>query len=212
MVHDDFDINAFFHEIVLPELEGPNNEQPLVRRRVAILLSQWVTFLGVTERRITYDIFRRLLDPSVNLNTEVVQITAGTRLDAITRDMRFDAEAFMSQANAIVGHIMNLIDQVDNPETQVKLVSNIGDIIVRIPPSQTRQLSDQITVMLASLWQDFEETWMQQSIVRVLDRLVDSLGKYSNSTHPHVLPIIEISLASGTVSRSTLTHLFPSRW
>ena len=201
MINGNFDINAFFREVLLPELEIFGSSQSLVRRRIAILLSQWITFLGTQERKATYEVFRNLLEPSLNINNQSVRMAAGKRLDKITGDVLFDATAFLLHAEAIVISVVKLIHDTSAPETQVQLVIVLGEIVTMMKPRQVRQFSDQVTLVLATLWQAFEdEIWMRETIIRVLIRLVESLQQYSKSVHPHVLPIIEDALETGTVS------------
>lgn len=201
MISDHFNINDFVKEILIPELSNEQPNQSLLRRRVAILLGQWTVFFDQDTRRLSYQILHFLLDKRRLHNDLSVRIAAGKYLEAIVGDMKFDSEAFLPYAMPMVEAIIGLLRELQTAEIQVSLLSSLHELIQRLKIGEVRQMSDQIMSLLSDLWTEYEDmVWVQQSIIRILKDLVDSLGKHSNSIQRDIVPLIQRSLHTGTVS------------
>jgi len=103
-----------------------------LRRRIAIMLGQWVPVKPELNRPLVYQIFQHLLDRNDPLNDLVVRITAGRQLKNIVDPFEFDAERFMPYASEIIGRLMALIEEVELEETKLALLNTLSVIIVRM--------------------------------------------------------------------------------
>ena len=104
----------------------------ILRRRVAIILGQWLPVKEGLDRPLVYQIFQHLLDKSDHLNDQVVRVTAGRQLKNIVDPFEFAAEAFMPYAPNILGRMMELTEEVELPETKMALLNTISVIVLKM--------------------------------------------------------------------------------
>lgn len=199
MLEGKFDFNTFLTQTVVPELQKPQDRSNVIRRRVAILLSQWIG-VGISDsnRPLVYQIFEHLLDKSIPANDQTVRITAGKRFHDIANEWKFKAEDFAPQATTILDRIVQLISEVQMPETKMALLHTLSTVIERME-LQVGPFANQIVTLLPPLWEESgNEHLMKQAIVSVLAKLVGSLKDQSAPLHSLVLPIVHSALEPGS--------------
>jgi hypothetical protein len=128
--HLDFD--SFLSQTLVQELQIREPSYKVLRRRIAIMLGQWVPVKPELNRPLVYQIFQHLLDRNDPLNDLVVRITAGRQLKNVVDPFEFDAERFMPYASEIIGRLMALIEEVELEETKLALLNTLSVIIVRM--------------------------------------------------------------------------------
>lgn len=105
----------------------------IIRRRTAIIISQWITIKMAQEKKpIVYQIFQHLLDKSDPLNDQVVRITAGRKFHAVADEWEFKADAFLPYSQVMLDRLMALVQEVELPETKMALLNTISLIVERM--------------------------------------------------------------------------------
>jgi hypothetical protein len=105
----------------------------IIRRRIAIIIAQWVTIKIAKEKKpIVYQIFQHLLDNSDPLNDQVVRITAGRKFHAVVDEWEFQADDFLPYAPVMLDRLMALVQEVELPETKMALLNTISLIVYRL--------------------------------------------------------------------------------
>lgn len=105
----------------------------ILRRRIAIVLGQWLPVKEGLDRALVYQIFDFLLDP--NSNDKVIRITAGRYLKQVIEPFEFNAEYFNAFAHTIITRMIALIREVELTETKMALLNTLGVIIVKMEDS-----------------------------------------------------------------------------
>ncbi|KAM0720078.1 hypothetical protein Q7P37_004214 [Cladosporium fusiforme] len=192
VVHEQLDFDAFIRDVLIQEVQKQKPGFNILRRRVSILLGQWISIkIAEQSRPMVYQIFQHLLTKDGQpLNDQVVRVTAGRQLGNIANDWEFKADGFLPYAEAILGSMMQLIDEVELTETKMALLNTISVIVERLEHNIT-PFAERIIGLLPPLWeQSGEEHLMKQAILTILARLVNSMKADSLAFHSLVLPII----------------------
>lgn len=199
MIHQHLDFNAFLSSTLVAEVQKQTPRYNILRRRIAILLSQWITIQVSDENRpLVYQIFQHMLNPDDPLNDEVVRITAGRQFKNIADAWEFDAKQFLPYADSILTRLMQLIGEAELTETKMALLNTISVIVERLEHHIT-PYAESIITLLPPLWeQSGEEHLMKQAILTILARLVNAMKAASVPFHALVLPIIKGAVEPGS--------------
>ncbi|KIW09084.1 uncharacterized protein PV09_00030 [Verruconis gallopava] len=188
-----------FNDSLPPLITDLQNRDPsyrLVRRRIAILIGKWVHIqLSKENRPLVYQIFLHLLDKSDELNDLVVRVTAGRQLKEIISDWEFEVQPFLHYAPDLISRVMNLITEVELPETKMALLETISSIVEQMG-RHIAPFADHIVALLPSLWDETgDETLRKQVIVTLLVNMFSSMGTESKQYQEFALFIINAVLS-----------------
>jgi hypothetical protein len=132
MIHADLDFDALLTSNLVAEVQVEEPQYKVLRRRIAILLGQWVTIrVSKDNRPLVYQIFQHLLNPDDQLNDQVVRVTAGRQLKHVVDAWEFESQPFLPFIDAILTRLMALVEEVDLPETKMALLNTISVIVER---------------------------------------------------------------------------------
>jgi len=177
VIYQSFDFDAFLTTSLVKDAQIQDPLAKLLRRRIAILLSQWVSVkISLANRPVVYDIFRHLMNPDDQLNDEVVRITAARQLKYIAEDFEFNGEAFQPFAADVFNLLVNLLQEVDGDETKLAVLETLRLIVTRMD-SHISQFGDAIMLTLPKLWESAasEEYMIKQSVLAIMSALVSSM-------------------------------------
>ncbi|KAJ5157226.1 uncharacterized protein N7482_008326 [Penicillium canariense] len=189
------DFNSFLEKTMVPEVQIQDHEYRLLRRRIAVVLGQWIPVKpGQLNRDAVYQIFQHLLNKADPLNDLVVRITAGRQLRNVLDPWEFTPEGFMPYAQSILGSLMSLVQEVEVAETKMGLLETVRVAVVKME-NHIGAFSDQILSLLPPLWEESgEEHLMKQAILTLLSSLIHSLKQESARYHALILPLIQSSV------------------
>ncbi|THZ88330.1 ARM repeat-containing protein [Aureobasidium pullulans] len=195
--HLDFD--SFLSNTIVVEVQKQKPGFNILRRRIAILLGQWITVKVSAENRpLVYKIFQHMLDPSDSCNDQVVRITAGRQFKNIVDDWEFSPKQFLPYVQTTMTQLLGLIEEVDNVETKMALLNTISVLVERLE-HHIAPYAETIINILPNLWeQSGDEHLMKQAILTILSRLVTSMKAASVPFHHLVLPIIKGAVEPGS--------------
>ncbi|KAL2871094.1 putative importin 11 [Aspergillus lucknowensis] len=199
------DIGAFLLGTLVPEVQIQEPGYNVLRRRIAILLGQWVPIKAAELKMDSiYQIFQHLLNSQDQLNDLVVRITAGRQLKQVLDTFEFSPDGFKPYAPSIFQNLMSLVQEVDLSETKMGLLDTVRMAVTRMEDN-IAPYSDQILSLLPPLWEESgEEHLMKQAILTLLSSLIYSLKEESTKYHSLVLPLIRNSVEPGS---ETLIYL-----
>lgn len=127
------DFNAFLQSTLVTEVQISEQGYNILRRRIAIVLGQWVPVKPEElNRDAIYQIFQHLLNKQDPLNDLVVRITAGRQLRNVLDPFEFSPAGFLPYAPAIVNGLVSLIQEVDLTETRMGLLETIRVAVVKM--------------------------------------------------------------------------------
>ncbi|KAL2218909.1 importin 11 [Thermoascus aurantiacus ATCC 26904] len=193
------DFNAFLQSTLVAEVQIQDQGYNILRRRIAILLGQWVPVKpSELNRAAIYQIFQHLLNKEDPLNDLVVRITAGRQLKNVLDPYEFSPTVFMPYATPILQALMALIQEVELSDTKMGLLETVRVAVVKME-NHISPFSDQIMSLLPPLWeQSGEEHLMKQAILTLLSSLIHSLKDESVRYHADILPLIRSSVDPGS--------------
>ncbi|KAH6639557.1 armadillo-type protein [Boeremia exigua] len=199
ILHDQLDFDAFLENTLVAEAGKQKPGFNIIRRRIAIVISQWIAIkLSKEKKPIVYQIFQHLLDTSDPLNDQVVRVTAGRRFKDIADEWEFHADNFLPYAPTTLERLMALVQEVDLPDTKMALLSTISIVVERLEHHIT-PYANSIVSLLPPLWeQSGEEHLMKQAILTLLARLTNAMKADSRTFHVSFLPIIQSAIEPGS--------------
>ena len=129
--HLDFD--AFLLSTLVPEVQISQRGYNIIRRRIAILLGQWMPIKpGELDRPAVYQIFQYLLNKDDPLNDQVVRVTAGRQLKNVLDPFEFTAEGFLPYSSPILQSLMSLMQEAELIETKMALLETVRMAVVKM--------------------------------------------------------------------------------
>jgi hypothetical protein len=133
VLHDHVDFDAFITNTLVPEAQKQKPGYNIIRRRIAIIISQWIAIkIAMDKKPIVYQIFEHLMNPNDPLNDLVVRVTAGRKFQQIADEWEFKAENFVPYTPGILDRLMALVKEVELQETKMALLNTISIIVERL--------------------------------------------------------------------------------
>ncbi|KAF2265528.1 ARM repeat-containing protein [Lojkania enalia] len=199
ILHDKLDFDSFITTTLVPEAQKQKPGYNIIRRRIAIIISQWIAIKVAKDKKpIVYQIFQHLMDKNDPLNDQVVRVTAGRKFKDVADEWEFNADNFMPYAPLTLERLMALVQEVELPETKMALLNTISVIVERLEHHIT-PYANSIISLLPPLWeQSGEEHLMKQAILTILSRLTNAMKAESRSFHVSFLPIIQSAIEPGS--------------
>ena len=195
------DFDSFLNNTLVNEVQISQPGFNILRRRIAILISQWTPVKLATDNRPTvYRIMQHLMNKDDPLNDLVVRVTAARCLRCSVDDWEFRVEHFLPFVPDAFKKIMELIDEVEETETKMSLLNVIACIVESLQ-GQVAPFADQIVQILPPLWeQTGDEHLFKQAILSVLAKLITAMKEDSLKYNHMVIPLLQYSVDPRNVS------------
>lgn len=146
--HVDFDV--WYTQTLLPEITNPDCHI-LIKRRILILISNWVNIKMAQENRpLCYDLLCKCLQPSEDL---VIRLQATLTLKSVIDDTYFVKDTYLPYLNFHFGLLGQLLKQVEDSDTKIKVLGVLSFLIERVD-IHIRPYSAQLADYLPFLWQE----------------------------------------------------------
>ncbi|CAD6501567.1 BgTH12-01818 [Blumeria graminis f. sp. triticale] len=202
IVFQSYDFDSLISSTLVNDVQQNGPSFKVLRRRIAILLSQWIVIQISSENKVIVNqIFQHLLKGEDETNDLVVRISAARHFKLVVDEFSFDVAQFLPFAPEILGRIMTLVQEVDLCETKIAILHTIRVITNRLE-KYIIPFADQIVAMLSSLWEVAgKEYLLKQSIFSILSTLVVSLQSASERYYSIMIPLVANSVASDSESR-----------
>lgn len=190
-IEDVFDFNGLIRNTLVHEVKSNYPHHNLIRRRLAILLGQWVPIKPDSlDRPLIYSIFAYLLDPQDQLNDHVVRVTAARQLKLVLEPFEFKFEDFQPYATHILEQIMRLIQETELSETKMALLETVRVAVTKLE-DQIEPYAAGIMSILPALWAESgEEHLMKQAILTMITAIINSLRHKGRGFHQPVYALI----------------------
>lgn len=194
MLEKQLDFNTFLETILVQEATRQTPGQNILRRRIVILLAEWVP-VKIEELNMekVYQIFQHLLSDSDPMNDIVVRLTAARQLKKVLDPFEFDPNLFQAYITPILTAVLSLIEQSSLVQTKMGLLETVRVMVVKME-NFISPFTDRIITLLPPLWEQAgEEYLMKQAILTLLASMMHSLKQDSARYHPLILPLIQQS-------------------
>lgn len=192
IVHEAFDFDRFLTTTLVKDVQLQDSMAKLLRRRIAILLSQWIPIQVARENRpVVYEIFRHFLNPNDSHNDEVVRITAARQFKLIIDDFKFVPEDFVPFAADYFNLLMGLLQAAENDEAKLTILSTIRSTVFRMD-THIAPFGEAIMSTFPGLWGSAgsEEYMIKQAILAIMTVLVMSMKEHFRPLQGLILPLL----------------------
>ncbi|TKA55315.1 hypothetical protein B0A53_02239 [Rhodotorula sp. CCFEE 5036] len=186
------DFNQWLEGTLSAECAGTDSAYRIIRRRIAWLLGNWVgEDLAASSRNQIYALLVHLVgrNPSTD---QAIRLTAARSL-ARCDTWDFDQAAFLPHLPAAIEEVVQLLGEVSEPDSMMRLNQTLGVIIARVE-GHIAPYSQQLAVILEQMWQTCQESHSQTSILVTFTRLCEALGEQSQPLQPQACQIIRSSV------------------
>ncbi|KAI1328894.1 putative importin 11 [Xylariaceae sp. FL0255] len=187
-----FEFDPVLRSTVVADVQQNDPLSKILRRRIAILLSQWAQVrIEPTSQSTVYEIFRRLLVPTDPANDIVVRITAARQFKAVVDDFSFDSSIFQPFAPEVLKELLALTEIAEVDDTKLAITETLRSLITRMETGVT-ELSELIISALPSIWDAAGEMGhlMKQAVLAILQNLVIAMRTESQRYHHLMAPLI----------------------
>ncbi|KAH6650964.1 armadillo-type protein [Chaetomium tenue] len=192
IIYQKFDFDRFLTNFLVKDAQIEAPMAKVLRRRIAILISQWITVkVSQASRPVVYDIYRHLLNIDSEHNDEVVRITAARQLKYVADDFEFTGEAFYPYAADTFNLLVHLLKEVENDETRLAVLETVRAVVTRME-THVSQFGDAIMMTLPQLWESAasEEYMIKQSVLAIMSALVSSMRAESQRYLSVIIPLL----------------------
>ncbi|KAL7620333.1 hypothetical protein AAE478_009327 [Parahypoxylon ruwenzoriense] len=173
----------------------------ILRRRIAILLSQWVLAMNAVDasRSLVYEIFRHFLNPNDQCNDIVVRITAARQFKIVINEEWPVKDLLAPFARDILAELISLLQGVDIDETKLAILATIKIFVERMD-YDVNVMSDTLMDVLPGIWQSAGDLniMTKQSVLAIIQELVASMRAESLQYQPKILPLIVEAMQENT--------------
>ncbi|ONH66633.1 Importin-11 [Cyberlindnera fabianii] len=211
-IHEIIDFNDLCTRIFFPEaLKNDMSEQRIIKRRVCLLINEWVGLSVITPATYQniYNLLLNFLDPSNPISDTVVKLTAIQALKTIITDWDFKKDDFKPFIKDFTHHLLSLTTTMELTESKLFLLNTISDLIARTNPHISVNELDQLLNIVPKFWDDSNnsnELILKNSLLRILKNLVISLNTNTHTTWPIALPLIRVCCSPESEYHSLLSE------
>lgn len=194
------DFDSFLTTSVFQDAQQSGGLCRVLRRRIAILVSQWAPVqLADSSRPVVYQIFRHFLNPHDETNDLVVRITAARQLRWIADELGFSVEAFLPYTSDVLGQLIDLTRNVEIDETKLAILESVRLLVTRME-EQVSQFGDLLMSSLPGIWDNSgtEEYMIKQAVIAIFSALVMSMGNSSQRYQHLMVPLISEAVRPGS--------------
>lgn len=196
-IHEIFDFDSFLTSTLVRDAQIRDPYAKLLRRRIAILISQWVTVrINTANRPVVYDLFRHFMNPADECNDVVVRITAARQFKLVADDFEFNGDAFLPFASDMFTNLVDMLKEASNDETKLALLDTMRVVVSRMD-KHVSHFGDGIMSILPELWDlaEGEEYMLKQSVLALTTALVMSMKENSQKFQPLMVPLLREALS-----------------
>jgi len=190
VIHESFDFDRILTNSLVKDVQIQDTMAKLLRRRIPILISQWIGISITREnRKLVYEIIRHLLNPADEHNDEVVRLTAARELRWIALDFGFHGEDYLPFAAEIFDRLTTmLLEEVSTDETKLAILDTIRCVVQRME-NHVAQFGDAIMMTLPKVWASVgtQEYMLKQSALAIMTELVYAMQAESAARYQGVL-------------------------
>ena len=186
-----FDFDGFLKSTIVQDAQSQGPLAKVLRRRIAILLSQWVPVkIEDSNRALVFDVYRHLMNHNDEANDEVVRLTAARQLKYIADDFSFPGDIFANYAADIFQEFAHLLGETAVTETRLAILETLRVLVARME-EHVIPFADKVVASVSSLWDEYDDEYMiKQSILAFLSCLVLSMRGAAQPYQQFMLPLI----------------------
>ncbi|EKM80164.1 hypothetical protein AGABI1DRAFT_120195 [Agaricus bisporus var. burnettii JB137-S8] len=194
---DEIPFNQWLQHTLSHEAKEPNNPNyPIIKRRIAWLIGQWVSEECTPPTNpLIWDVLAHLLtDRGLSTDT-VVRLTAASALKDCMDTVGFAVEYFLPHLPATISQLVHLIGEAESFESKRK-IDNALNIVIEQTGQQISPFVPIIVAPLPQLWETAGDDWLfKSSLLVTVTKLIEAIKDQSTNLGSVIVPLIRASLA-----------------
>lgn len=133
VLSQNINFDHFISDVLINDIQKTGPGHNVLRRRIAILLGQWIS-VNISEKSkpTVYQIFHYLLNADDPTNDQVVRITAAKQFKLVASEWDFKKDQFLPIAPEVLSRLMAIIQEVNLTETKMAILDTISVIVERL--------------------------------------------------------------------------------
>lgn len=200
LLHEALDFEQVLATTVAQDASRRGPLYKVLRRRIAILISQWTPVkMTPRSRALAYDMFRHFLDPSDETNDIVVRVTAAREFYQLVEDLDFQADLLVPHMEDLFTRLVALVQEVELDPTKLAVLETLRVLILQLAP-HAEKFGDFVMAALPRIWDtaDKEEYMIKQSIMAILGAVVVATRTASARYENLMLPLLREAVQPGS--------------
>lgn len=179
----------WFNGALFLEISNDHPNMRIIRRKVALILGQWVSEVkDDTKRQVYCALIRLLQDKDLS-----VQLAACRSLCLHVEDANFSEEKFTDLLPVCWESCIKLVDEVQEFDSKVQVLNLISILIDRV--SEVIPYSNVLISFFQKVWEESSgESLLQIQLLTALRNLVVALGYQSPVCYNMLMPILDRSI------------------
>lgn len=195
----DFD-NMLVHGFIPQGFSTGSSDYNIIRRRIAIIISEWVSVQCSDQSRIEiYKLLDHFLNPTDPLNDKVVRLYA-------CQALRYTIDEWNTKIADFLPYLPHLLEQMFQLLTKdltliesKKFVLQVLSVIVDRVERSIAPYTDLILQVLPPLWDESESNYQMKCIIlQTLANLIQSTGENSLKCYSLAIPMLKVSVDPGS--------------
>lgn len=162
---DHFDIYTLLPSL-LAEVQTNAPGYEFLYRRIALLLSSWITEIHEEHIHVVYEVVVYLLSHG----DFVVSMAAVHTIQSLVNDLSFKVALFEKHLDATFSKLFSILSIVSDKETHYLIFSVIGSLIDEID-QLIQPYAEDIIAFLFQIWDQNDDNIMRMSVLRTLAKL-----------------------------------------
>lgn len=172
------------------------NQNKLVRRRVCMIISEWVGIDCNGESRVKiYEFLLYCLNPENPLNDRVIMLYACEALRCTIDDWDTDISQFLPFLASFLNRLFPLINNTLQTMEAKKMVLDTICVIISRVKKNIAPFSNLVLQALPVLWEESEDNLIVRgSILNTLSEFIESSGDNSLQAYSISVPMLKVSI------------------
>ncbi|XP_026414929.1 importin-11-like [Papaver somniferum] len=176
----------WFNGALSLELTTDHPNMRIIRRKVALILGQWVSEIKDDTKRPVYCALIRLLQDK----DLAVRLAACRSLNFLIEDSNFSERDFTDLLPTCWGLCFNLIDEVQEFDSKVQVLNLISVLIAHV--NGINPFANRLVEFFQKIWEESTgESLLQIQLLVALKNFVVALGYQSPMCYNMLLPILQ---------------------
>lgn len=196
-ISDKVNFNQLLNDVFVP-LGSKNDklEQKILKRRICLIINEWVVINCSNESRILiYKFLSTLLVGENKINDQVVKLNAIQCLKTIINDWDFNKKDFGPFLTEFITRFIEILDEMTFTESKLYILNTLAIVIERCNPLINYETLIRLLAIIPKYWEvsnsNDNEVILKTSLIRILKNLIISLNENSPETYSICIPLIK---------------------
>ncbi|KZW04127.1 ARM repeat-containing protein [Exidia glandulosa HHB12029] len=194
-IKDTVDFESWIRSTVVPQVQSPNPDHRVLKRRIAWLIGRW---MSQCTPRITsphvWQVLAHLLSDRGESSDLAVRLMAATALQECVDAMEFNLEVFRPFLSGFVVELLQLMDEAETSAAKLRVATTLSSVVA-MAGVEVVPLIPTIVAPLPQLWGGtHEDSTFRAALLALVTCLVNASREHSVALTDVVVPLVRESM------------------